>query len=112
MNSELNLRPLAIALAVAATLAAATVVTVATALPAYAAGQEAAAPDEPSSKPWLDKSLSSDKRAKLALEAMTQQEKLNWVLGYFGADFVPNKTKKHPAALPFSAGYILSLIHI
>jgi beta-glucosidase len=27
------------------------------------------------------------------------------VLGHFGSDF-GNKTKKHPAALPFSAGYI------
>ena len=104
MSSELNPRPLAIAVAVAAALAAATIVTLATALPSYAA--EAAAPAEPASKPWLDKSLGADKRAKLALDAMTQQEKLGWVLGYFGADFVPNKTKKHPAALPFSAGYI------
>ncbi|WP_432379409.1 beta-glucosidase [Duganella sp. P38] len=56
-------------------------------------------------QPWLDKSLSADKRAELALNAMTQQEKLRWVLGHFGSDF-GNKTKKHPAALPFSAGYI------
>ena len=56
-------------------------------------------------QPWLDKSLSADKRAELALNAMTQQEKLRWVLGHFGSDF-QNKTKKHPAALPFSAGYI------
>ena len=56
-------------------------------------------------EPWMDKSLSADKRAELALQAMTQQEKLKWVLGHFGSDF-GNKTKKHPAALPFSAGYI------
>jgi len=56
-------------------------------------------------EPWMDKSLSADKRAELALQAMTQQEKLHWVLGHFGSDFA-NKTKKHPAALPFSAGYI------
>ncbi|WP_343730708.1 glycoside hydrolase family 3 C-terminal domain-containing protein [Duganella sp.] len=56
-------------------------------------------------EPWMDKSLSADKRAELALQAMTQQEKLRWVLGHFGSDF-GNKTKKHPAALPFSAGYI------
>jgi beta-glucosidase-like glycosyl hydrolase len=31
--------------------------------------------------------------------------KLKYVLGHFGSDF-GNKTKKHPAALPFSAGYI------
>jgi beta-glucosidase len=56
-------------------------------------------------EPWMDKSLNADKRAELALQAMTQQEKLKWVLGHFGADF-GNKTKKHPAALPSSAGYI------
>ncbi|HEX8403961.1 MAG TPA: glycoside hydrolase family 3 C-terminal domain-containing protein [Duganella sp.] len=105
MNQELNLRPLAIALAVAAALATATVVTVATALPSYAAEAPPATPAEPASKPWLDKSLAADKRARLALDAMTQQEKLGWVLGHFGSDFA-NKTKKHPAALPFSAGYI------
>ena len=54
--------------------------------------------------PWLDASLSPDRRAALALAAMTQQEKLTWVLGHFGADI--NGHKKHPAALPFSAGYI------
>jgi beta-glucosidase len=56
-------------------------------------------------EPWMDKSLKADKRAELALQAMTQQEKLKWVLGHFGSDF-GNKTKKHPAALPSSAGYI------
>lgn len=54
--------------------------------------------------PWLDPSLPPDRRAALALSAMTQQEKLTWVLGHFGADI--NGHKKHPAALPFSAGYI------
>ncbi|MYM24438.1 glycosyl hydrolase [Duganella sp. FT135W] len=56
-------------------------------------------------EPWMDKSLSADQRAELALKAMTQQEKLRYVLGHFGSDF-GNKTKKHPAALPSSAGYI------
>ncbi|RZT09472.1 beta-glucosidase [Duganella sp. CF402] len=56
-------------------------------------------------EPWMDKSLSADQRAELALKAMTQQEKLKYVLGHFGSDFA-NKTKKHPAALPSSAGYI------
>jgi beta-glucosidase len=98
MKSEMNLRPLAIALAAALVAAAATIVTVATVLPANAA-------EAPAERPWLDKSLSADKRAALALQAMTQEEKMTWVLGHFGADF-GNKTKKHPAALPFSAGYI------
>jgi beta-glucosidase len=104
MSSDLNLRPLAIALAAALTAAAVTIVTVAVTLPAYAA-EAAAAPAAPTARPWLDKSLSADKRATLALQAMTQEEKLTWVLGHFGSDF-GTKTKKHPAALPFSAGYI------
>jgi beta-glucosidase len=64
-----------------------------------------ATPPEPVQKPWLDRSLSADQRAKLAVQAMTQQEKLRWVLAYFGNDFA-NKTKKIPEALPQSAGYI------
>ena len=55
-------------------------------------------------QPWMDKSLSADQRAELALKAMTQQEKLRWVMGHFGSD--RDQHKKHPAALPFSAGYI------
>lgn len=61
-------------------------------------------PAQPERRPWLDASLAPDRRATLALAAMTQQEKLQWVLGHFGADI--NGHKKHPAALPYSAGYI------
>jgi len=96
LNSASTLRPLAIALAVAAALAAATVLVASTALPARA--QEAAA------RPWMDTSLSADQRARLALQAMTQQEKLGWVMGWFGSDF--GDKKRNPAALPLSAGYI------
>ncbi|WP_229489677.1 beta-glucosidase family protein [Pseudoduganella namucuonensis] len=91
----MNARPLAIAVGQA--LAALAAVAIAAASPAHAA--------ETAPRPWMDRSLSADQRATLALQAMTQQEKLGWVLGHFGADFA-NKTKKHPAALPFSAGYI------
>lgn len=62
-------------------------------------------PPEPAQKPWLDSSLSPDRRAELAVKAMTQQEKLRWVLAWFGNDFA-NKTKKIPEALPQSAGYV------
>jgi beta-glucosidase len=92
MNTGLNLRPLAIALALA------------TALPSHAAETEAA-PVPLAARTWMNTSLSADKRAELALQAMTQQEKLTWVLGHFGTDF-GTKTKKHPAALPSSAGYV------
>jgi len=58
----------------------------------------------PAQKPWLDASLSADQRAKLAVQAMTQEEKLSWVFAWFGNDFGPKK--KTPAALPQSAGYV------
>jgi len=66
----------------------------------------AAAPEpaEPSQKPWLDRSLSADQRAQLAVKAMTQQEKLRWVFGYFGTDF--KGKKRVEGALTQSAGYI------
>jgi hypothetical protein len=92
MNTGLKMRPLAIALALA------------TALPSHAAETEAA-PVPLAARTWMNTSLSADKRAELALQAMTQQEKLTWVLGHFGTDF-GTKTKKHPAALPSSAGYV------
>jgi beta-glucosidase len=58
---------------------------------------------EPVEKPWLDSSLGADQRARLAVKAMTQQEKLRWVMSYFGSDF--GKGKKIAEALPQSAGY-------
>jgi beta-glucosidase len=64
-----------------------------------------ATPPEPAQKPWLDRSLGADQRAQLAVKAMTQQEKLRWVLAYFGNDFA-NKTRKIAEALPQSAGYV------
>ena len=61
-------------------------------------------PPEPAQKPWLDRALSPDQRAQLAVKAMTQQEKLRWVMSYFGHDF--GKGKKVAEALPQSAGYV------
>jgi beta-glucosidase len=61
------------------------------------------APAEPAQKPWLDRSLNPDQRAQLAVKAMTQQEKLRWVMSYFGNDF--GAGKKVAEALVQSAGY-------
>lgn len=61
-------------------------------------------PAAPAQKPWLDASLSPDQRAQLAVKAMTQQEKLGWVMSYFGSDF--GKGKKVADALPQSAGWV------
>ncbi|RZA35683.1 MAG: glycoside hydrolase family 3 protein, partial [Lysobacteraceae bacterium] len=81
------------------------VVALAAAFPLFTPAAFAAPePAEPAEKPWLDRSMDPDQRARLAVQAMTQQEKLRWVMGYFGHDF--GKSKKHPDALPQSAGYI------
>ncbi|WP_296948196.1 glycoside hydrolase family 3 C-terminal domain-containing protein [uncultured Massilia sp.] len=72
--------------------------------PAATAVAAAAEPPEPAQKPWLDRSLGADERATLALQAMTQKEKLRWVFAYFGHDFAGKK--KIAEALPQSAGYI------
>jgi beta-glucosidase len=56
-------------------------------------------------KPWLDPKLDADTRADLAVKAMTQDEKLTIIFGYFGSDMAP-KYKRIDGALPGSAGYV------
>ncbi len=74
----------------------------ATAFPLFA--NAASTPPEPAQKPWLDRALSADQRAQLAVKAMTQEEKLRWVMAYFGNDF--GKGKRIPESLVQSAGYV------
>ncbi len=55
-------------------------------------------------RPWLNPALSPDRRAELALQQMTQDEKLTLVFGYFGSDW---QGKKPPAGVRYgSAGYV------
>ena len=54
--------------------------------------------------PWMNAKLSPDKRAQLAVAAMTNDEKLVLVFGYFGTDF--GKFKAHAEARAGSAGYV------
>jgi beta-glucosidase len=56
-------------------------------------------------QPWLNSKLDADARADLALKAMTQDEKLTIIFGYFGAD-MGDKYKRVPQALAGSAGYV------
>lgn len=56
--------------------------------------------------PWSNPALSAEQRSNLLLAQMTRDEKLKLVLGHFGSDFEPKGTKKHPKALPHSAGYV------
>ncbi|MFS2218806.1 glycoside hydrolase family 3 C-terminal domain-containing protein [Telluria sp. Tellsp104] len=80
------------------------VAALAAAFPLFAAAADA--PAAPAQKPWLDRSLSADKRAELAVKAMTREEKLRWVFGYFGTSFAPKGTTPPKGAIPFSAGFV------
>jgi beta-glucosidase len=63
-----------------------------------------------SSRPWLDSSLDPDRRADLAVQQMTQDEKLQLVLGYFGSDW---EGKKPPAGVRYgSAGYVPAIARL
>jgi beta-glucosidase len=59
----------------------------------------------PSPSAWLDRTLSPDERADRLLKAMTQEEKLSVVTGYFGVqkDWVQYQ---FPEARPQSAGFV------
>ena len=72
---------------------------------ACAQSPQASSAASPVAKPWLDPKLDADTRADLAVKAMTQDEKLTILFGYFGADMAP-KYKRIPEALPGSAGYV------
>ncbi|HSC86703.1 MAG TPA: glycoside hydrolase family 3 C-terminal domain-containing protein [Polyangiaceae bacterium] len=67
----------------------------------------APAPVAPAKDPlaWLDRSASADERAKRLVEAMTQQEKLTVITGYFGvqADW---SDYRYPEARKQSAGLV------
>jgi beta-glucosidase len=55
---------------------------------------------------WSDPRLSADARATALVAAMTRDEKLTLVFGYFGTDFPLSKYKAPAAALRGSAGYV------
>ena len=59
----------------------------------------------PADRPWLDPKLDADARADAALKAMTQDEKMTIIFGFFGAE-MGDKYKRVPEALPGSAGYV------
>jgi beta-glucosidase len=59
---------------------------------------------QPSRRPWMDPRLSPERRAELALQEMTRDEKLTLVVGYFASP-QPNFTVD-PQARMGSAGYV------
>jgi len=64
-----------------------------------------AQPTAPAPTAWLDKQLSPDQRAELLLKAMTQEEKLTLVTGYFGVQANWNHYQFREAR-PQSAGFV------
>jgi beta-glucosidase len=65
---------------------------------AYAAGSE--------DRPWLNPALDPDRRAELAVEQMTREEKQGLVFAYFGTDAPWKKFTTSPEAHAGSAGYV------
>jgi beta-glucosidase len=82
---------------------AAAVAAVAAMLPLLAGAADAVAPVQ---GPWQDRAASADQRAAAAVKAMTQEEKLRWVFGYFATPFAPKKSTPPEGSLPWSAGFI------
>jgi beta-glucosidase len=64
------------------------------------------AADSSSGQRWLDPTLDPDTRAALALGAMTQDEKLSLLDGYFGTPFPSTGYVPPAAAIMASAGYV------
>ncbi|MGV7206681.1 glycoside hydrolase family 3 C-terminal domain-containing protein [Oxalobacteraceae bacterium A2-2] len=57
-------------------------------------------------RPWLDSAVSPEQRAATLVGAMTLDEKIQTVFGYFSTDFEPKKFKAPEAGRKDSAGYI------
>jgi beta-glucosidase len=73
---------------------------------ASAATGALAAPSPAAKQPWMNTALSADQRTKALLGAMTEDEKLKMVFGYFGTD-QPGKNYTRPdEAREGSAGYV------
>ena len=67
---------------------------------------QAAAPAAPAARPWMNTALSADERTKLLLGAMTEDEKLTLVFGYFGTDNPSKGYTRPPESREGSAGYV------
>jgi beta-glucosidase len=64
----------------------------------------AAAIAQPADRPWLNAAMPAEQRAELALQRMTQDEKLTLVFGYFGSDW---QGKAPPPGVRYgSAGFV------
>ncbi|SFV13268.1 glycoside hydrolase family 3 C-terminal domain-containing protein [Pseudoduganella namucuonensis] len=79
-----------------------TLLSIAAALCCGAAG----ANEAPAEKPWMNSRLGAAERAELAVKAMTMDEKLKLVFGYFGMDQESKKTTRPPESYKQSAGFV------
>ncbi|QBE61865.1 beta-glucosidase family protein [Pseudoduganella lutea] len=66
----------------------------------------AAAQTTPATEPWMNRALPAEQRAGLALGAMTQEEKLKLVFGYFAIDIADKGYQRPQASRPQSAGWV------
>ncbi len=89
-------------------LAATTAVLAALAFMTPYSGASAAEPTTAATnvQPWLNPALDPDARAALATAAMTQDEKLTLVFGYFSTDAPWKNFKRPDGSLPDAAGFV------
>lgn len=73
---------------------------------AAAAAAAAAGATAGGNRPWLNAALSADERARLAVRAMTQEEKLGLVFAYFGSLKSDASYRPPQGARMGSAGYV------
>ncbi len=71
-----------------------------------ACAQAAGEPAAPAATPWMNAQLGAEERARLAVAAMTLDEKLKLVYGYFGADMESKKSTRPAPSHKQSAGFI------
>ena len=84
----------------------------ATAAVAATAAPVGRAPAAASSQTWRNTALSADQRTQALLKAMTRDEKLQLVFGYFGTDMAGKNYTRPPASLEGSAGYVAGIAHL
>ncbi len=63
-------------------------------------------------RPWMSTTASAEQRTRILLEAMTQDEKLALVLGYFSSDAPWKNFKRPEGGLEQSAGYVAGNVRL
>ena len=57
-------------------------------------------------RPWINASLSTERRVALLLPKMAREQKMKLVFGYYATDFPPRKSKAPEGSRVGSAGYV------